>query len=67
MAKVKQKTNKAVKARFRVTGTGKLLRGKPGSRHILTKKSSNRKRRLRKDALVDHGQSKMYARLMGVG
>ncbi|MFY7843471.1 MAG: 50S ribosomal protein L35 [Rhabdochlamydiaceae bacterium] len=60
------KTRKAVKARFKVTGSGKLLRGHPGRRHILTKKSSNRKRRLSKNSLVDQGQTRMYARLMGV-
>jgi len=53
-------------ARFKVTGTGKLKRHRPGRRHILTKKSSKRKRRLRKSALVDKGQTRMYARLMGV-
>lgn len=62
----KLKTRKAVKARFKVTGTGKLMRCRPGRRHILTKKASKRKRRLRKQTLVDHGQTKMYARLMGV-
>ena len=62
----KMKTRKAVKARFKVTGTGKLKRAKPGKRHILTKKSSKRKRRLRKQALVDKGQLKMYKHLMGV-
>lgn len=62
----KMKTRKAVKARFSVTGTGKLKRQRPGRRHILTKKSSNRKRHLRKATLVDKGQTKMYARLMGV-
>ncbi len=60
------KTRKAVLARFKVTGTGKLKRRHPGRRHILTKKSSNRKRRLKKTALVDAGQVKMYSRLMGV-
>lgn len=60
------KTKKAMKARFKVTGTGKLLRSHPGRRHILTKKASKRKRRLRKRALVDKGQVKTYARLMGV-
>ncbi len=64
--KVKMKTKKAVAARFKVTGTGKLMRSHPGRRHILTKKASKRKRRLRKEALVDQGQTKMYARLMGV-
>lgn len=63
----KMKTRKAVAARFKVTGTGKLKRRRPGRRHILTKKASKRKRRLRKDALVDKGQVKMYSRLLGVG
>jgi large subunit ribosomal protein L35 len=62
----KMKTRKAVKSRFKVTGTGKLVRQHPGRRHILTKKSSKRKRHLRKDVVVDKGQTKMYARLMGV-
>lgn len=64
--KVKKKTNKAVKARFKVTATGKLMRNRPGRRHILTKKSSKRKRNLQKQVLVDKGQTKMYASLMGV-
>ncbi len=63
----KMKTRKAVAARFKVTGTGKLKRQKPGRRHILTKKSSKRKRRLKKPGLVDKGQVKMYSRLLGVG
>lgn len=62
----KPKTRKSVAKRFKVTGTGKLKRAKPGRRHILTKKSSKRKRRLKKATLVDKGQVKMYSRLMGV-
>lgn len=62
----KMKTKKAVKARFKVTGTGKLMRNRPGKRHILTKKSSKRKRHLSRSLVVDKGQTKMYARLMGV-
>lgn len=62
----KMKTRKAVKSRFKVTGKGKLVRRRPGHRHILTKKSSARKRKMRKDVVVDKGQTKMYARLMGV-
>jgi len=60
------KTRKAVKARFKVTGTGKLMRKRPGTRHILAKKSSKRKRRLHKSLPVHEGQMKMYAHLMGV-
>lgn len=59
------KPRKAVKARFKVSGTGKLIRRRPGKRHLLTKKSSNRKRRLGKDAGVHKTQESMYARLIG--
>lgn len=62
----KMKTRKAVSARFKVTGTGKLVRNRPGRRHILTKKSSNRKRRLKKQAVLDQTIYKTYARLIGV-
>lgn len=61
----KMKTNKAMKARFKVTGSGKLKRTRPGRRHILTKKSSSRKRSLGKSRLVDAGQVKMYKILIG--
>ncbi len=42
----KQKTNKAAKKRFKVTGSGKVMRGKRNLNHLLEKKSSRRKRRL---------------------
>lgn len=61
----KMKTRKAVKGRFKLTGTGKLKRTRPGRRHILTKKSAKRKRHLGKSRLVDDGQLKMYKILMG--
>jgi large subunit ribosomal protein L35 len=61
----KMKTRKAMKARFKVTAKGKLKRTRPGKRHILTKKSSKRKRSLGKSRLVDEGQVKMYRRLIG--
>ncbi|NIP97023.1 MAG: 50S ribosomal protein L35 [Akkermansiaceae bacterium] len=48
----KAKTRKAVAKRFKVTGTGKILRRKQGKRHILQKKNRKRKRNLRKVALV---------------
>jgi large subunit ribosomal protein L35 len=62
----KMKPRKAVLARFRVTGTGKIKRRKPGRRHLLAGKATKRKRRLRKDSLVHKGFVKTYARLMGV-
>ena len=62
----KMKTRKAVAAKFRVTGTGKLKMARPGKRHLLTKKSSKRKRQLGNPALVSTAQLKVYKRLMGV-
>lgn len=48
----KAKTRKAVAKRFKVTGSGKVLRRKQGKRHILQKKSRKRKRNLGKATLV---------------
>ena len=44
--KVKNKTRKAVSKRFKVTGTGKVLREKAGKRHNLEKKPSKVTRRM---------------------
>lgn len=48
----KMKTRKAAAKRLKQTGTGKFRHHKANSRHILTKKSSKRKRRLSRDAEV---------------
>lgn len=42
----KMKTHSGAKKRYKVTGTGKILRRKVNRSHILEKKSSKRKRRL---------------------
>lgn len=60
------KSRKAVLAKFKVTGTGKLLRSRPGKRHLLTGKPSKRKRQLGKPGLVFETQAKTYKRLMCV-
>jgi len=44
----KNKTHKGAKKRIRVTATGKLMRQRAFGSHLLTKKSANRKRKLRK-------------------
>lgn len=54
----KAKTRKAVAKRFKVTGSGKILRRKQGARHILQKKSSKRKRSLGKATLVSDADIK---------
>jgi large subunit ribosomal protein L35 len=48
----KMKTHRGAAKRFKKTGTGKIVRSHANKRHILTKKSSKRKRRLRKPAIV---------------
>ena len=48
----KAKTRKSVAKRFKVTGTGKLLRRKPGKRHLLQSKNRKRKRNLGKATTV---------------
>ena len=49
----KMKTSKSAAKRFKLTGTGKLKRNKAYKRHILTKKSTKRKRNLRQAAITD--------------
>lgn len=49
----KMKTSRAAAKRFKVTGSGKLVRNKAYKSHILTKKSTKRKRNLRQQAVVD--------------
>ena len=49
----KIKTNRAAAKRSKVTGTGKLKRNKAYKSHILTKKSTKRKRNLRQATITD--------------
>ncbi|NLM78865.1 MAG: 50S ribosomal protein L35 [Ruminococcaceae bacterium] len=48
----KQKSHSSSKKRYKVTGTGKVLRSQAFKKHILTKKSTKRKRNLRKSILA---------------
>ena len=49
----KLKTNRAAAKRFKKTATGELKRSKAYKSHILTKKTTKRKRNLRHAGLVD--------------
>ena len=64
MAQLKLKTKKAAAKRFKVTGTGKLVRNKAYKRHILTKKTTKRKRGLRKDTVVDSTNVKTMKKIL---
>lgn len=60
----KLKTKKAVAKRVSVTGTGKIKKTKANKQHILTKKSTKRKRNLRKANLVDSSNIKQLKRVL---
>ena len=49
----KIKTKRAAAKRFKMTGNGELKRSKAFKSHILTKKTTKRKRNLRKAAMTD--------------
>lgn len=47
------KTNKAVKKRFKITGTGKVLRNTAGRRHLAGSKKSKKRRTSRRLKVAD--------------
>lgn len=53
------KTKRAAAKRLTKTGSGKLKRMKAYKSHILTKKSTKRKRNLRKSTVADHANRNM--------
>ncbi|MEE8541834.1 MAG: 50S ribosomal protein L35 [Desulfobacterales bacterium] len=63
----KIKTNRAAAKRFRKTGTGKFIFSKSHANHILTKKTTKRKRSLRKSHIVDKTNRKAIKQLLPNG
>ncbi|MCK4488384.1 MAG: 50S ribosomal protein L35 [Desulfobacterales bacterium] len=55
----KMKTNRGAAKRFKVTGTGKIVYSRSNANHILTKKTSKRKRTLRKSHIIDKNNKRM--------
>ncbi len=61
----KMKTHKGAKKRFKITASGKVKRMRAFKSHILTKKSSKRKRRLRRATVITtRGEAKNIKRLL---
>jgi large subunit ribosomal protein L35 len=48
----RSKTRKAVSKRFKITGTGKVMRSHATRRHLMATKNAKRKRQLAKSAVV---------------
>ena len=63
----KMKTRRAAAKRYKLTGTGKVRYKKQNLRHILTKKSSKRKRRLRQPAILSSVETDRAKKLLPYG
>ena len=60
----KMKTNRGAAKRFKVTGSGKVMRRKAFASHILTKKTTKRKRGLRMAGEVDETNVKAVRKML---
>ncbi len=63
----KLKTNRGAAKRFRSTGKGKFKRAQSHRRHILTKKTTKRKRHLRADSHIAEADMKSVKQLLPYG
>ena len=63
----KIKTNRAAAKRFKKTGTGKFVFSKSHANHILTKKTTKRKRSLRQGQIISKSDNRMIRRLLPNG
>jgi len=64
MATMKLKTHRGAAKRFKKTATGKIKRGSAFKRHILTSKTTKRKRRLRKSTTVSDAEQAKLERML---
>ena len=62
----KMKTDRGAAARFKVTGTGKILRRKANRGHLMEKKSSVRTRRLAGTGVVAAADRRAVRRMLGI-
>lgn len=60
----KMKTHRGAAKRFKRTASGKIKRSRTNKQHILTKKTSKRKRGLRKSALVSPVDAKRVKQMV---
>ena len=61
----KQKTHSGAKKRFKITGSGKVMKAQAGKRHNFEHKSSRLTRRLTGDAPVAAPQAKQIKKMLG--
>lgn len=63
----KMKSNSGAKKRFRFTGSGKVKFKKAFHNHILTKKSTKRKRKMRKTGIVNASDQARVEKMLPYG
>jgi large subunit ribosomal protein L35 len=63
----KIKTHRGAAKRFKLTASGKIKRGHAYKRHILTKKTTARKRKLDQETLVSKGDHKKTLKMLPYG
>ena len=61
----KMKTNRAAAKRFKISGSGKVVRFSAGKRHGMIDKRRSRKRRLLGSSLVDPADQARMQRMLG--
>jgi len=61
----KNKTHSGTKRRFKITGTGKILRQRAGRKHLFERKPSTLTRRLAGTVDVAHADTRRVKRLLG--
>ena len=61
----KMKTHKGTKKRIKVSATGKLMKKRAFGSHLLTKKSANRKRKIRKALTINASDQNRLRDLLG--
>jgi large subunit ribosomal protein L35 len=66
MKKIKQKTRKGAIRRFKITGTGKVMRRVQNQRHLLRNKSKKAKRNYRIMVQVEGKWAKKVKKMLGI-
>ena len=64
--KKKQKTRKSAVKRFKMTGSGKILHRRHGARHLKSKKSNKRLRRLKQTSMLKGVFKKKVKRMLSI-
>lgn len=63
----KMKTNKSLSKRVKITGTGKVMRRRPGKGHLKSRKSPARLRKLREEVQLPDAFARHAKMMLGVG